>query len=171
MIAIAVWVPVVESELLLTVDSSAHASMKNTANCNTQCELQNYRVFECKWRSRFHREHVCLSIRLNCTAKFFPLCGWLRHEVSSLVGVPWSDGDLPAFGIGTGVSDKLGIHTGVDLWCGSSIEAALCSESQIRWDHPLNLSISISGENKDSPSNCERSRNTCHVVNGLHIYR
>ena len=63
---------------------------------------------------------------------------------------------------GTGASNEalVTVSTG-----GESARSEPCStsESQIRRDHPLNLSISISGgkeTNKDSPSNGERSGNS-----------
>ena len=68
----------------------------------------------------------------------------------------------PAFGIGTGASDEARVW--VTTCCvGPRTKLCSLSESQIRRDHPLNLSISISGgkeTNKDSPSNGERSGNS-----------
>ena len=63
---------------------------------------------------------------------------------------------------GTGASDEARVTVSS---CGVSAlpSRVSCSESQIRRDHPLNLSISISGgkeTNKDSPSNGERSGNS-----------
>ena len=68
----------------------------------------------------------------------------------------------PRLGVGSGASDEARDWTtsvGV-VWLGRPTST---SESQIRRDHPLNLSISISGgkeTNKDSPSNGERSGNS-----------
>lgn len=51
---------------LSATDISALASMKNVANCDTWCELQNpvnHRVFERKLRPKpFGRGHVCLGV-------------------------------------------------------------------------------------------------------------
>ena len=120
----------------------------------------NHRVFERKWRSRFHREHVCLSILLNCATcpvqekrSEASSCRRTSLEVTEPSRRPRSatDASNEAF-------------YPANWWRGLVLFGQLSdSESQIRRDHPLNLSILISGgkeTNKDSPSNGERSGNS-----------
>ncbi|WZZ15102.1 hypothetical protein YC2023_108191 [Brassica napus] len=129
------------------MDISALASMKNIAKCDTWCELQNpvnHRVFERK----LHRGHVCL--------------GDMGRKLISHV--------LPTRLAKIRAKDARSILT-----CGGEFNSrhiVRCSgpkalddpksstRPQVRRDHPLSLSISISGgkdTKKDSLSNGERT--------------
>ena len=113
----------------------------------------NHRVFERKWRSRSSREHVCLSVCFPSAslvlARFEVLSGG-RHPLKSCTVNHRQ----------TGAGEWLALWSSVRL---AGTMWAFCTSTfgpQIRRDHLLNLSISISRgkeTNKDSPSNGERS--------------
>lgn len=134
----------------------------------------NHRVFERKWRSWLTQEHVCLSVRsVTCVRllsrstrplrRRLGLCPEASLEVMESVSSPGSQVWF------AGRVCRLGARPDCPTW--SSPGGVVASrnrmrtqtEPQIRRDHPLNLSILISGgkeTNKDSPSNGERSGNS-----------
>jgi hypothetical protein len=145
--------------------------MKNVAKCDTWCELQNpvnHRVFERKLRPKpLGRGHACLGVT-HPSPPHLPSLG-TRGTEGADIGLPWAP--KPAVGRKS-VPRRRTPRRAVD-----SHEARLGvarvtsrrdengpgdprSRPQVRRDHPLSLSISISGGKetyKDSPSNGERT--------------
>ncbi|WZZ00051.1 hypothetical protein YC2023_072379 [Brassica napus] len=120
------------------MDISALASMKNVAKCDTWCEFQNpvnHRVFERKLRPKpSGRGHVCLGL-----AKI------RAKDVSSVLTC---GGEFNSRHIVKRSGPK------------ALDDPKSSTRPQVRRDHPLSLSISISGgkeTNKDSLSNGERT--------------
>jgi hypothetical protein len=146
--------------------------MKNVAKCDTWCELQNpvnHRVFERKLRPRpLGRGHVCLGVT-HSVAPRQPRCRGAE------IGPP-----APAGTVGTNVCPRRrasrsvvvvslilqrhqdassSLHVGTHRPQGAA-SRGIHLRPQVRRDHPLSLSISISGGKetyKDSPSNGERT--------------
>ena len=161
------------SQRLSATDISALASMKNVAKCDTWCELQdpaNHRVFERKLRPEpSGRGHVCLGVthrvappsprnalglggrilasrapRRAAGPNAIPRRPASRQVVVELINFPVAPRVVRA--------DPLVKRT-----------QAPRPRPQVRRDHPLSLSISISGGRetyKDSPSNGERTGNS-----------
>ena len=151
--------------------------MKNVAKCDTWCELQNpvnHRVFERKLRPKpLGRGHACLGVThpspphtsLHPEA---PRPGTGGGEGAD-IGLPWAP--QPAVGRKS-VPRRRTPRRAVDF---ARLDVARVtspqgpptrtardprSRPQVRRDHPLSLSISISGGKetyKDSPSNGERT--------------
>lgn len=162
-----------KSKRLSATDISALASMKNVAKCDTWCELQNpvnHQVFERKLRPKpLGRGHVCLGVT-QCCPPNLDLEGGGRMMASR----------ASRFAVGRNASPRRRVpQQSVVLQpsvpscvCGSllwtdrpqcAVDAASTMRPQVRRDHPLSLSISISGGKetyKDSPSNGERTGNS-----------
>jgi hypothetical protein len=137
--------------------------MKNVAKCDTWCELQNpvnHRVFERKLRPKpSGRGHVCLGVTNR------------RPPILSRI----SDGSWSPVCYRTRLAKIRAKDVRSVLTCGGEFNSrhivrrsgpkALddpksSTRPQVRRDHPLSLSISISGgkeTNKDSLSNGERT--------------
>ena len=137
--------------------------MKNVAKCDTWCELQNpvnHRVFERKLRPKpSGRGHVCLGVTNR------------RPPILSRI----SDGSWSPVCYRTRLAKIQAKDVRSVLTCGGEFNSrhivrrsgpkALddpksSTRPQVRRDHPLSLSISISGgkeTNKDSLSNGERT--------------
>ncbi|KAL0803466.1 hypothetical protein Bca101_095956 [Brassica carinata] len=137
--------------------------MKNVAKCDTWCELQNpvnHRVFERKLRPKpSGRGHVCLGVT-NC-----------RPPILSRI----SDGSWSPVCYRTRLAKIRAKDARSVLTCGGEFNSRQIvsrfglkalddpkssTRPQVRRDHPLSLSISISGgkeTNKDSLSNGERT--------------
>ncbi len=145
-----------------TVDILVPISMKNAANCDTQCELQkpaSHQIFERTWRWPYS-QHVCFSVlgnhknnimRLKSPKKrFLPLNKkgyefWLVPKRSSHFFRKWSRYK----------DNSSRTHIKVFLFIKN---ISLHSAPEIKQDYPLNLSISVSGgkeTNKDCPSSGE----------------
>ncbi|ESQ47362.1 hypothetical protein EUTSA_v10028274mg [Eutrema salsugineum] len=124
--------------------------MKNVAKCDTWCELQNpvnHRVFERKLRPKpSGRGHVCLGVTNRRPPFLF------RKRDGS-----WS----PDAGSVSTCGGEFNSRLIVGRFCPEALDDAKSStRPQVRRDHPLSLSISISGgkeTNKDSLSNGERT--------------
>lgn len=166
------------SKRLSATDISALASMKNVAKCDTWCELQNpvnHRVFERKLRPKpSGRGHACLGV----THRVAPLA-----RSPNGAGAEGADNGPPcAPARGRPKRDPRAAHVatsggrtlssrgcrGVPRrpdWESKRPDGAhapLRPRPQVRRDHPLSLSISISGGKEtyeDSPSNGERTGN------------
>lgn len=152
--------------------------MKNVAKCDTWCELQNpvnHRVFERKLRpTPSGRGHVCLGVTHR-----------RPHHLHLDDGAEewWADAGFPCALLGHAVGLKPLDHGGerrVAWWTShyrrpdARVALALqdprcaamqCTPTrpQVRRDHPLSLSISISGGKEtyeDSLSNGERTGNS-----------
>src|SRR5262249_5277890 len=167
---------------LSATDISALASMKNVAKCDTWCELQNpvnHRVFERKLRPKpSGRGHVCLGV----TQRRPPRQTRSRHGADAgRGGGIWP----PVISTSSRLPQREGPGDGGrdDRWLTGPREQSrrtvpgsapkgprvpfprsggrtLRSRPQVRRDHPLSLSISISGGKEtyqDSPSNGERT--------------
>ena len=135
-------------------------------------------VFERKWRFWFCQEHVCLRVCFRaCTSARFPsrACGLgrclgagppRRPEPRASPEVNSSPSpNARASTLGSVLRTPFENSGGdvVDLPAAARLDGPPCVEPQIRRDHPLNLSISISGgkeTNEDSLSNGERSGNS-----------
>ena len=148
---------------LSATDISALASMKNVAKCDTWCELQNpvnHRVFERKLRPKpSGRGHVCLGVTNR------------RPPILSRI----SDGSWSPVCYRTRLAKILAKDARSVLTCGGEFNSRQIvsrfgpkalddpkssTRPQVRRDHPLSLSISISGGKetyKDSLSNGERT--------------
>lgn len=148
---------------LSATDISALASMKNVAKCDTWCELQNpvnHRVFERKLRPKpSGRGHVCLGVtnrrppnlsRIR-DGSWSPVCYRTR-----LAKIRAKD----ARSVSTCGGEFKPRHTVVRSGPKAHDDPKSSTRPQVRRDHPLSLSISISGgkeTNKDSLSNGERT--------------
>uniref|UniRef100_A0A0D2ZPC5 Uncharacterized protein n=1 Tax=Brassica oleracea var. oleracea TaxID=109376 RepID=A0A0D2ZPC5_BRAOL len=150
---------------LSATDISALASMTNVAKCDTWCELQNpvnHRVFECKLHPKTSgRGHVCLGVTNHCP----PILLRIWDRSCSSVCYRMRLAKIQA-------KDARNVLT-----CGGEFnfchivrrsgpkalaldDPKSSTRPQVRRDHPLSLSISISGgkeTNKDSLSNGERT--------------
>ena len=161
-----------ETKRLSATDISALASMKNVAKCDTWCELQNpvnHRVFERKLRPKpSGRGHVCLGVmhrrppilptppegeggtgRAETGLPCAPARGWPKYELLAAENATASGGcQRPS-----------------EIAAGEAVPRLrdpvfYPQRPQVRRDHPLSLSISISGGKEtyqDSPSNGERT--------------
>lgn len=137
--------------------------MKNVAKCDTWCELQNpvnHRVFERKLRPKpSGRGHVCLGVTNRRPShpswiwdgSWSPVCYRTRLakiRAKDAESVMTCGGELKPLRI-------------VGRSCPEALDDPKSSKRpQVRRDHPLSLSISISGgeeTNKDSLSNGERT--------------
>lgn len=160
--------------------------MKNVAKCDTWCELQNpvnHRVFERKLRPMpSGGGHVCLGV---------------THRVATPPdgrgGGCWPP--VPTGAAGLNASPRRGTSRRVVVERPDSFPAVPVSPAvsraprpssrrpfaapprprpQVRRDHPLSLSISISGgkeTNEDSPSNGERTGNSPSLESGGSVVR
>ncbi|KAL0640917.1 LOW QUALITY PROTEIN: hypothetical protein Bca4012_103822 [Brassica carinata] len=148
---------------LSATDISALASMKNVAKCDTWCELQNpvnHRVFERKLRPKpSGRGHVCLGV----TNRRPPILSRIWDGSWSPVCYRTRLAKIRAKGARS-VSTCGGEFKPRNIVGRYGPEALDDPKSstrpQVRRDHPLSLSISISGgkeTNKDSLSNGERT--------------
>lgn len=162
--------------------------MKNVANCDTWCELQNpvnHRVFERKLRPKpLGRGHVCLGV----THRVAPP----HPRPERVAGRAWGGGSwLPVLRRGQ-PKTRFPRRGRRDKWWSSRLNASRrqaaprrafgpCEREslpegrsprprpQVRRGYPLSLSISISGgkeTNKDSPSNGERTGNSPSLESG-----
>ena len=161
--------------------------MKNVAKCDTWCELQNpvnHRVFERKLRPRpSGRGHACLGVtprvappaplgarrtrRLASRATYLSnRRGRRAEEHGPPAGPKLASGGLtrPARGNEPNAADRpcrdCCARTHIRTPYGRRASARLAMRPQVRREHPLSLSISISGGEetyKDSPSNGERT--------------
>ncbi|KAG9444581.1 hypothetical protein H6P81_015921 [Aristolochia fimbriata] len=170
------------------MDILALASMKNVAKCDTWCELQNpanYRVFELKLHPRpLGQGYTCLGDTPDVfSLHLVPSCPTAGGAALRRGPEDWSS--LPP---AARLAEKHFAPSALwhDVWwlrpprpcvarsfvrgpgskeepCQQSPpcpEALLGLRPQVRWQHPLSLSISISGGEKtykDSPSNIERT--------------
>jgi hypothetical protein len=164
--------PLQERKRLSATDISALASMKNVAKCDTWCELQNpvnHRVFERKLRPKPPgRGHVCLGVTQRRNPPPPPGSNGGQRRLASRVLPP---------AVGPNTSPRRGARHGL-RWSRRPLREsrarvpglrgelptlganAPTTRPQVRRDHPLSLSISISGgkeTNEDSPSNGERT--------------
>ena len=146
--------------------------MKNVAKCDTWCELQNpvnHRVFERKLRPKpSGRGHVCLGV----TNRRPPILSRIWDGSWSPVCYRTRLAKIRAKGARS-VSTCGGEFKPRNIVGRSGPEALDDPKSstrpQVRRDHPLSLSISISGgkeTNKDSPSNGERSGKSSNLKAG-----
>lgn len=168
--------------------------MKNVANCDSWCELQNpvnHGVFERKLRPKpLGRGHVCLGVT-HCVA---PTHLTPRPERGRGPRRGWGGSWLPVQCVHGQPETRFPRRGGRDKWwssrlCASCRQAAsrralldpVRDESfgergdsrglrpQVRRGYPLSLSISISGgkeTNEDSPSNGERTGNSPSLESG-----
>ncbi|WZZ14907.1 hypothetical protein YC2023_107996 [Brassica napus] len=141
---------------LSATDISALASMKNVAKCDTWCELQNpvnHRVFERKLRPKpSGRGHVCLGVTHRRPPH--PLEDMGRKLISRVL--PHADVKSVLTCSGEFNSRHIVRRSGPK----ALDDPKSSTRPQVRRDHPLSLSISISGgkeTNKDSLSNGERT--------------
>ena len=118
-----------------------------------------------------HQEHVCLSVRFPCVRPALPLecrARPLRSSSGRELGRPLKRAGVPVACVRTAgrarpwcsVPFSCVRRGRLEMGDGSRSGGSFLPEPQIRRDHPLNLSISISGgreTNQDSPSNGERS--------------
>lgn len=137
--------------------------MKNVAKCDTWCELQNpvnHRVFERKLRPKpSGRGHVCLGVTNRrppilsriWDGSWSPVCYRTRLakiRAKDARSVSTCGGEFkPRHIVGRSGPEALD-------------DPKSSTRPQVRRDHPLSLSISISGgkeTNKDSLSNGERT--------------
>jgi hypothetical protein len=166
------------SKRLSATDISALASMKNVAKCDTWCELQNpvnHRVFERKLRPKpLGRGHACLGVT-HRVAPSPPAPGGGRGGDwppvrSDARGRPKPESAVDATSRPVVVEASTRVLSRPDAPSArrgrtqrSDRESRPRPRPQVRRDHPLSLSISISGGKetyKDSPSNGERTGNS-----------
>ncbi|KAL2247855.1 UNVERIFIED_CONTAM: hypothetical protein Sindi_2637800 [Sesamum indicum] len=160
------------SKRLSATDISALASMKNVAKCDTWCELQNpvnpSESLNARLRPKpFRPGHVCLGVT-HRVAPPAPSRGgghWPPVRTARGSAQMRSRGDARPRPVVVERSTRV-------LSCRARPSSARASRwtqrrqrlrprPQVRRDHPLSLSISISGGKetyKDSPSNGERNR-------------
>ncbi|KAG8611743.1 hypothetical protein MANES_S024416v8 [Manihot esculenta] len=147
--------------------------MKNAAKCDTWCELQNpanHRVFERKLRPKpSGRGHVCLGVTQPSPptpsprgggrggGRWPPVCS--AHaagpKAESSAAIATAIGGWKTLGHGRGRTSAER-----DPETPSVPNGTLRPRPQVRREHPLSLSISISGGKEtyqDSPSNGERT--------------
>lgn len=157
--------------------------MKNAAKCDKQCELQNsanHQIFERKWR----RRDILPTCLFQCLRGFTLILMWLTtgekeraRSISALLEVSHERCASGSFG-----PMKWSHHSNV-----ISLEAPnyppsrgfsiCCRNNRIsipciwdRQDHPLNLSISLSGGkeiNEDCLSSGERSGKSPSLKSGV----
>ncbi|KAL9178226.1 hypothetical protein ABFS82_01G112000 [Erythranthe guttata] len=140
--------------------------MKNVAKCDTWCELQNpvnHRVFERKLCPKpLGRGHVCLGV-MHCVPR---LRDRGRKLVSRALARAAGPNEIPRRCTSRAVVVEFSTRF---LRCLTASSARASPTTQrrhigtFRQDHPLSLSISISGGKetyKDSPSNDERTGNS-----------
>ena len=162
--------------------------MKNVANCDTWCELQNpvnHRVFERKLRPKpLGRGHVCLGV----THRVAP-----PHLAPNGTGAVRGGGKWPPVLVAAGLNPSPSLRTSrqvvVETLSSNACRAHPAAEEtpktlrqdrlprprpQVRRGYPLSLSISISGgkeTNKDSPSNGERTGKSPSLESGGFVVR
>ncbi|KAG2266045.1 hypothetical protein Bca52824_073124 [Brassica carinata] len=135
--------------------------MKNIAKCDTWCELQNpvnHRLFERKLRPKpSGRGHVCLGVTNHRPPSSR---GYRTEALLRVLRCGWQNRAKDARSVLT-CGGEFNSRQIVSRFGPKALDDPKSSmRTQVRRDHPLNLSISISGgkeTNKDSLSNGERT--------------
>ena len=152
--------------------------MKSAAKCDTQCELQNsanHQILERNWRWR----DILSACLFQClkTSKHHNVFDWLYARKSGQVYLTWkmyawifggsielvTDSSVISYGY-------ISLRSNLKKTRIGFFQNHLSSASEIRQEHPLNLSILLSGGkeiNEDCLSSGERSGKSSIRIGGL----